>query len=551
MRLYFERKPGTGTLCCVDAVAWPCSGQHLFLSMVSDYFGTPIGQYDFHFSQGNERSDGVTAEAGQAALKDRQDPQRQDRSVGKTAAAPDHCPLIVQWREPVGAISAEFEQAIRAGGADDAATFAQFAEQRAGEYRRFMAKWLERPMERRLEVEYDELIVDPRSILQDALRLWGEVDPDPVRIGRAVAGVGSFAAGTNPREGRKHEFRHNDSSLFERIREIALGKSAAPFRRHRAASSEGRFSAEGRSPLLFAPPGTAGSVGRGDDVTSRGLKGTSPNIIAPRKPASGPERPAIHSLRHEERVVFLAIRECFSPLLTATLAANFPAEEVYTRQGDDLPNMTDEGIREYRFFAGYFTKYGVDAVPGPKRVVTVLREPRERIVSLYHHWRSLAPEVVERYNMRGPRAARALLLNDFLRSGDYAITAAINNHMTRVLLGPLRIHKSQGYRLEDTEFASQAALVNLQRFNYVAFHETLEADTAKMLPFIGLTEPDGPPIPDPLDVLEHNRSNFEAIEEQVPDEETWELLDAQTDLDRLVYRQALEMRHTLRSPYPQ
>lgn len=182
--------------------------------------------------------------------------------------------------------------------------------------------------------------------------------------------------------------------------------------------------------------------------------------------------------------------------------------------------------------------------------MTVLREPRERILALYHRWRAMKPEVIERYNLRVARIARELPLNDFLKCERNEITAAINNHMVRVLLGPLRINKSAGFRLKDHSFAADTALLNLKRFNFVAFFETLGADTAAMLPLVGLARPTGEPIPDPLDIVAGNPANVEPIEEQTPDEETWELLNAHTNLDRSLYSRALDLKHTLRSPYP-
>ncbi|MEM6762614.1 MAG: sulfotransferase family 2 domain-containing protein [Pseudomonadota bacterium] len=521
------------------SVAWPRSGHHLLLRLLAHYFGPRFGYGEYPIASVDEgAADGAALPAdngGVLALSSHHD-------VRLGAPIPAATPIIVQWREPVAAIQSEFELAVRAGQADTAETFTTFAEKRAGAFRRFMAKWLEAPVENRLVIEYDELVADPRSILGDAVRLFGEPEPDPALLSDAISSVAHVSVRAGDvvvRDGfgveadrRVRDFRHFDAVLVGRISEIALGKAVAPFRRNvtrtvgAAAHGPGRPSSEGQASVPSAPP------------------------AQPAAPAPAPSNHPRHNLRPHERLVFMHIPKCAGSSLKSMLAAYFKPNEVFTHVGDVLPTMPLKEVNKFRFYAGHFSKHGVDAVPGPKRIVTVLREPRERVLSLYHFWRSHRAEVVERQNLKGPRYARELNLVDFLKCDAIEVITSTNNHMTRLMLGPLRLHQSQGFRLEDREYCVETAIANLSRFNYVAFSDTLEDDVARMMPLLGLGEAQEYKTLNTFEKLTRNPAHFEKIERQEPNEEAWELLNSLCYLDMAFYNRARHLRHTLRCPYP-
>ncbi|WMS44902.1 sulfotransferase domain-containing protein [Acuticoccus sp. MNP-M23] len=301
-----------------------------------------------------------------------------------------------------------------------------------------------------------------------------------------------------------------------------------------------------------AAPGSAKSGASGPDAgNKREGPGNKPVPRAKQKPAAagGPQGQGRHSLRVNERIVFLHIAKCAGSSLAVLLASNFPENEVFHRRDDVLGTLNSDTLRSYRFFHGHFTKHSVDAVPGPKRIVTVLRDPRERIVSLYHFWRSHKPEVVERLNLRGPRIARQRPLLEFLKSKEPEVTVSIDNHMVRVMLGSLNLNQSQGFRLQDRDYAVETAITNLKRFNYVAFADTLDEDVRMMMPILGLAGADGLPRLNTFETLDANR-NFEKIAREESTDEVRAELDRLTVSDRLFYRRARDIRHTLRCPYP-
>lgn len=547
MRPYIEKQPGARPLPYVANVSWPRSGHHLLVRLLIGYFGPRFGYCEYH---------GPSATKEWPCCGHFPCRKRGTISMSKNhdfeldSPIPTDVPIIVQWREPLAAIQSEFELAHKAGHPDTAAAFAIFAEKRAAKYRAFVGRWLESPIEGRLGVEYDELVTDPWSILTSALALWGELEPEPGRLASAIASVPHVSvqnrnvvvrdqAGVRA-ERKVEDFRYYDEALFDRIREIALGDAPEQFRRRIAASA-------------------AVPTGRPASSPTGGGAGTTPAAPAVHKgetdgPREAPDpaaKPAPrHNLRAGERVVFMHIPKCAGSSLSAMLAASFEPHEIFTSRDDVLPQMKPGEIRKYRYFSGHFSKYGVDAVPGPKRVVTVLREPRERILSLYHFWRSHRAEAVERLNLKGPAAARELSLTEFLKCGRPEVVSSISNSLVRTLLGPNLLSQSQGFRLGNRDYAVDTAILNLQRLSFVAFADTLEQDVKEMMPQLGLMPASQVPVLKTFEALKQNSANFEEIERQEPTEEDWRELNRLTALDLPFYRRARQLRFTLRCPYP-
>ncbi|MBJ3776076.1 sulfotransferase family 2 domain-containing protein [Acuticoccus sp. 2012] len=247
--------------------------------------------------------------------------------------------------------------------------------------------------------------------------------------------------------------------------------------------------------------------------------------------------------------MFLHLPKCAGTSLHALLSNFFKPDEICPHRGDVITTVNAETLRRYKFFSGHFTKFGVDAIPGPKRVITVLRDPYQRILSLYYFWRSHRPDVIERDNLKGPRAARELGLLDFLKSNRPEVVANINNTLTRSLLGPIHLSQSAGYRLRNVNYAVETAMLNLQRFNFVAFADTMDEDVPLLLSILGFPSVDEIPRLNTFDKLK-DAAGLEAVEREEITPEINAALESIITLDRPFFARAQRMRHTLRCPYP-
>jgi hypothetical protein len=243
------------------------------------------------------------------------------------------------------------------------------------------------------------------------------------------------------------------------------------------------------------------------------------------------------------RIVFLHIMKTAGNALRRRLESLVPPEAVRPEQLGRPAQFSVEHFAPYRLIAGHFSAVDAAHVPGPKRVFTVLREPRERLISLYVYWSRHRDEVIAERRFGQQAIARRSTLLEFLRSKAPELRGTLHNAMTTALAGDF-IHAGGGHyanrHLPDQKRISRAelvqrALTNLLSFDYVAFVDRLEEDRPRLMQVLGL------PDPGPL-TRENTRELVDSMleparEVEVTPEAERELARL-TELDRIVYRLA-------------
>ncbi|PWS39188.1 hypothetical protein DFH01_08110 [Falsiroseomonas bella] len=243
------------------------------------------------------------------------------------------------------------------------------------------------------------------------------------------------------------------------------------------------------------------------------------------------------------RIVFLHIMKTAGNSLRRRLEALVPPGTVRPEQLGRPAQFPVEHFAPYRLIAGHFSAVDAAHVPGPKRVFTVLREPRERLISLYAYWSRHREEVIAERGLGQQAIARRSTLLGFLRSKAPELNGTLHNAMTTVLAGDFvyagggryaHRHFPDQPKLSRAELV-QRALTNLLSFDYVAFVDRLEEDRPRLMQALGL--PDPGPLP-----RENTRELVDAMleparEVEVTPEAERELARL-TELDRIVYRLA-------------
>lgn len=148
----------------------------------------------------------------------------------------------------------------------------------------------------------------------------------------------------------------------------------------------------------------------------------------------------------DRKLVFLHIPKTGGTTLHHHFSRHFAPEEICPERFSNLAAIPPERMARYRYFSGHFNFDELHLIPGPRYVVTVLRDPIERILSTYYFWKRHKPEVVEAQGLQGPAVARAGDLAAFLGSNDPAVTDAIDNTMARYLAGRVNVAHDGGYR---------------------------------------------------------------------------------------------------------
>lgn len=104
-----------------------------------------------------------------------------------------------------------------------------------------------------------------------------------------------------------------------------------------------------------------------------------------------PRNQALHLDR--PRLVFLHVPKCGGTTLHAVLARHFDPGQICPERFNGLRARRIEELAPYTFFSGHFDLESCQALSGrDTRIVTLLREPRARLVSLYYFLTIHRPE---------------------------------------------------------------------------------------------------------------------------------------------------------------
>jgi hypothetical protein len=132
------------------------------------------------------------------------------------------------------------------------------------------------------------------------------------------------------------------------------------------------------------------------------------------------------------RVAFVHVPKTGGSTLHKLLLGHFRPEEVCPERFQDLRRFSMRELAGFNLFSGHFDLDAAKWVPGRKLVISVVREPRARIISLYNFWRSHTWNYIEKHGLEGPRMAKSVSFTEFLtRAG-----TNVDNAMARAIIGP-------------------------------------------------------------------------------------------------------------------
>ncbi len=248
------------------------------------------------------------------------------------------------------------------------------------------------------------------------------------------------------------------------------------------------------------------------------------------------------------KLVFHHIPKTAGTTLHAELAQLFPQHKICPERYDNLHKMNYDELNSYDFFSGHFDFYQIGLIPGPKRVITFLREPKERIISLYYFWKSFTKEWIEANNLYGPLLAKSLSLLDFLKSDDITVLSNVDNSLVRSFIGRSRPDDYKLFRGYDNIYFANTAFENLKRYTFVGFVEHFKEDLAELRAILGVNI--STKARHLNNAAELNASNIrEDITREVITSEIEAELERLTSIDSIFYRTALENRGNLFCPY--
>jgi hypothetical protein len=233
-------------------------------------------------------------------------------------------------------------------------------------------------------------------------------------------------------------------------------------------------------------------------------------------------------------VAFLHIEKTAGMSVSQALEQQFHPTQI---NPDALAACDDARMRRYALIRGHFDLPTLRRIDPDRFVLTFLREPKARILSLHQYWRSYVPESLAELHPGAAKAASMPLL-DWLRCDAPEIQNAIDGHYVRRLLGLYRGPAGDPVR-DDPEGCLAAAIRALDGLGFVGLTEQMGRSLDVLGRQLGFSRPVSAPR---VNVTAANPTGAGRAFRSAPREAVTPEIEAELDrltvLDRVLYERA-------------
>lgn len=243
-----------------------------------------------------------------------------------------------------------------------------------------------------------------------------------------------------------------------------------------------------------------------------------------------PTRRRKATLEKYERAVFLHIQKTAGTSLVHLAARHYGNDGIITH--GDYAGRTPESLLDIPFVSGHFGFDYAEPLINTRKSFTFLRDPAERILSLYHFYRSQNPDTFPMY-----RIAHESSLAEFLRKGlaDPLVKSRIWNNQTWQLAHGYNARDKCDINAFTPQVLSELAMEHLQTFTFVGLAEHFERDAAIVAQALGW--------PSPQEAIRENASQGRRTADELSSEEK-SLMQELTALDKLLYEHVKKRLHS-------
>ena len=189
------------------------------------------------------------------------------------------------------------------------------------------------------------------------------------------------------------------------------------------------------------------------------------------------------------KLVFMHLPKTGGTSLHTMLGASFEPWETCPERFNNLTRWDQADLNGFRYFSGHFDWENIECLQGPKKVITMLRDPADRIISLYYYWRAHSHKAIVKDGLNGPKMAKSLDLVDFLKCREAGIPSAINNVLTRTLIGSVTRDAVRFDAVSSPKDALDAAFERAKGLTAVGFMEAMDRSVAQIFDKLGLEVP--------------------------------------------------------------
>lgn len=237
------------------------------------------------------------------------------------------------------------------------------------------------------------------------------------------------------------------------------------------------------------------------------------------------------------RLAFLHLPKTGGTSLHKLLQAAFETDEICPERFNGFGRFSNKELQEYNFFSAHMDFHSLERVANPAYTVTLLREPKQRIVSLFHYWKAQKREHIERHNLVGPRFAKDTCLAEFLSTLPKELMKDVDNAYVRNFLGRLWTGPTGEFLIDEDE-ALRVAMRNLLKIDEVGFTDDLRNFVDRV--FLKLSIPSPEELPKARSRVGFGKDdpNTEEIKFEEVTPEIDHLLEHFTRLDSKFYHSA-------------
>jgi len=208
--------------------------------------------------------------------------------------------------------------------------------------------------------------------------------------------------------------------------------------------------------------------------------------------------------------LFMRIHKTAGEALAKQVRDRLPKDTVCPAEFEwRVRGLTLAELRQFSFFQGHISPSALSTVFTPLRVFTMLREPKERLLSCFYYWK----EGAKNANNEFFDTIASMSLLEFLRSEEPIIRRATWNVQARLLaggqFGGINQHRQSvfGPWLTEPELAA-AAVRALERFAFVGITERYQTSLQKAYALLVLGEP---PPPERINVTESRPVSYDRL----------------------------------------
>jgi hypothetical protein len=228
------------------------------------------------------------------------------------------------------------------------------------------------------------------------------------------------------------------------------------------------------------------------------------------------------------------------------LLANLYAEgRVCPERFNGLKNHPAGMLAHYRLFSGHYDLVSCQLIPGEKQIVTFLREPVSRLISLYNFLKAHRPDVVERNEWTLARLASDLGAADFFQHPLVMNHPYIRDGMTRTLVDSLPMEAwptiAERRPARDMSGAGREALERLSGLAAFGVMERYEESVGLIFACLGIPVPRSISRKMVLSDLIECEGNYRPIEAVRVTPDLRSLIEQLVPADLELYAGALEL----------